>query len=294
MEPGVRGGVTGAPAIRDRLEAQSYRERSVHPRLAPYASCVWVQHVPAGSEPYRHRTVPNGVAEIACRVGSEVPLVIGPRRFHAVGTLDPGSAVVGIRFRPGAAPSILGVPAPELVDREIELDRLWGRRAFELAERLGDASTSDEAMARLETMVGERASPATEPDPLVVEVVDRLQPWRGAGAAAASLFISERQLRRRCVTAVGLGPKALHRILRFQGFLALVNADGGTRRPLAELAARSGYADQAHLSRECSNLSGLTPRAFVRELAMNCSPTHDHRASFAHAGLALLRATAPV
>jgi hypothetical protein len=49
----------------------------------------------------------------------------------------------------------------------------------------------------------------------------------------------------------------LHRVLRFRRFLA---AAGRTERPdLAALAVTTGYADQAHLTRECNELAGTTP-----------------------------------
>jgi hypothetical protein len=50
----------------------------------------------------------------------------------------------------------------------------------------------------------------------------------------ASLYISETQLRRRCRTAVGLASKARHRMLRFQGFLALVQQAIAQRRAPAD------------------------------------------------------------
>ncbi len=80
-------------------------------------------------------------------------------------------------------------------------------------------------------------------------------------ALAEELGVSERQLHRRCVTALGYGPKTLERILRFQRFqtLALKGAHVG----LAELALLAGYVDQSHLTRECGRLTGQTPRRFL-------------------------------
>jgi AraC-like DNA-binding protein len=90
-------------------------------------------------------------------------------------------------------------------------------------------------------------------------------PWRTdvVGSLTSSLYISDRQLRRRCQAAVGLAPKALHRMLRFQGFLALtqdVLARGRapTDDGVAVLAAEAGYADQPHLTRGCLRLTGRT------------------------------------
>jgi AraC-like DNA-binding protein len=38
--------------------------------------------------------------------------------------------------------------------------------------------------------------------------------------------------------------------------------------PLAELALRLGYADQAHMTRELKALAGITPREVAREAAV--------------------------
>jgi len=84
-------------------------------------------------------------------------------------------------------------------------------------------------------------------------------------ALADRLDLSDRTLRRRCERAFGYGPKTLARILRFQRFLRLLRRASEPR--LAELAATSGYADQAHLTREVRSLGGLTPRRLKSELS---------------------------
>jgi AraC-like DNA-binding protein len=40
------------------------------------------------------------------------------------------------------------------------------------------------------------------------------------------------------------------------------------RAPLAELALRMGYADQAHMSRELKALTGFTPTELIRPPAL--------------------------
>src|SRR4029450_6397529 len=101
-----------------------------------------------------------------------------------------------------------------------------------------------------------------EPDPLVQAAVAALHdPQARVAELGDELGVSERQLRRRCQHAVGYGPKTLHRVLRFRRFLDEMS----TGRPavgtgdLADLATRTGYADQAHLTRECQALAGMTP-----------------------------------
>jgi AraC-like DNA-binding protein len=188
-------------------------------------------------------------------------------------------------LRAGVAPSILGVPASELVDLQVEADRVWGSEAATLAGRLAEARSLDGAARVLEQELGRRATEARAADPLVTAAIGRLQPWRRDDVSAwtSELFISQRQLRRRFVAALGFGPKTLQRILRFQGFLALSGLGRGHSGRLASLAHAAGYADQAHLTRDCSELTGLTPRTFLDETWRSCGASHDHEAS--HAGL---------
>ena len=82
-----------------------------------------------------------------------------------------------------------------------------------------------------------------------------------------------------------LQPKVLQRALRFQGFLALAQAGAtATGRRGADgtagLAVDAGYADQAHLSRECLRLTGLTPRRLLGGSIERCACGHDHSASY--------------
>ncbi|MEV4057134.1 helix-turn-helix domain-containing protein, partial [Amycolatopsis sp. NPDC049688] len=97
--------------------------------------------------------------------------------------------------------------------------------------------------------IGEAAA-LVRPDAEAVRVED----------PAASVAVSERRLRRRFVQAVGYGPATYLRVSRFQRAVALAPRTPG----LAALAAAAGYADQAHLSRDCRALTGLTPRAYFR------------------------------
>ena len=263
------------------MDGQTYKERRPAPELADRLSCVWVQEVPAGAEPYAHRTVPNGGVELFCRVG-ELPVLVGPQTGPMTEVLAPGTTVVGVRFKPGAAPSVLGMPATELVDIALGADAIWGDAAIALGERIAAAATPHDAAAALEREILARAIEAERPDPVAAEAVLHLHPWRVSEVTSLTdaLYISERQLRRRCLAAIGLPPKALHRMLRFQGFLALAGQREHPSAELALLAAEAGYADQPHLTRESIRLAGVTPRALLRESELNCGPAHDHAASY--------------
>jgi AraC-like DNA-binding protein len=274
---------------------QSYRERLPAPELASHVATVWTLEVASDGAAYEHRTVPNGSVEVSYELGTEVLRVSGPQRVPTVTRVPPGTSIIGMRLRSGLAEPILGVPASELVELHVELDRLWSPGAATLGERLAEAGSPRRAARLLEREVTRRLASAPAPDPLVVAAVARLQPWlpSSVGERTAGLYVSPRQLRRRFVAALGYGPKTFQRILRFQGFLALAQGQRDSRVGLARLAQRSGYADQAHLTRECRVLAGLTPRAFLEEMWASCGPNHDHEASFARLRRALVAPESP-
>jgi AraC-like DNA-binding protein len=263
---------------------QRYVERAPAAGLADVVSAVWVQLVGPDAPAVRHRNLPHGGAEVVCAVGG-IPHVVGPLTGPRVEVLAPGTTVVGMRLRPGAAGALLGVPPSELVDLAVPADALWGPAAAALGAQVATGGSPAAALAALQHVMAARRLAGTDPDPLVAEVVRRLMPgWTSSVAMLPGfLAVSERHLRRRCHDEVGLGPKALHRTLRFQGFLAraqLVLAGGHAPDGLAALAVQAGYSDQAHLTRECVRLTGATPRAFLAETTETCGCGHDHAASY--------------
>jgi AraC-like DNA-binding protein len=179
-------------------------------------------------------------------------LVAGPDT-HAT-TIDDASSFVGVRFRPAAAPGLLGVSSDALLDARVDLAELWGHAARELCERLLDQPS--EAAQILEHALCERLAAAAEPDRVVTALVHELA-VSGASLSAASAAhdVSPRTLRRRCTTALGYGPKTLERILRFRRALRLLR----DHQPLVDAASLAGYADQAHLTNEAQRLAGTTP-----------------------------------
>ena len=177
-------------------------------------------------------------------------LVAGPDTRPYVPEGPPRSWA-GVRFFPGTAPALFGVPAHELRDLRVDLADLWPaarvRRLRERVEAAPDPATALEGIAL------DRAAWTTAPDPLLHRLVQRLDEGRPVSATAAELGIGTRTLHRRCLGAFGYGPKTLARILRLQRALAL--ARSGT--PYAETAVRAGYADQPHLAREVRELTGM-------------------------------------
>lgn len=236
------------------MNAAAYGEYAGDRRYAGRVACVWAQR--AGAVPYVQRVVPDGCVDVLL-IGAEAQ-VAGPDTRAMPARVEPGRPITGVRFRPGQAPGVLGVPLEALRDRRVPLAELWGADAARVSDTVAAAvqetGPGPEAARALEALVLARADGPD--DPAAAATGRALCPpdggWPRVADVAAGLGLSERQLRRRCMTGFGYGPKTVQRVIRFQRALRAARASGGD---LAAIAYRCGYADQAHLSREVRALA---------------------------------------
>jgi AraC-like DNA-binding protein len=221
----------------------SYRERAT----AVPGAVLW--RSVAGADPGPTLILPDGCLDLLWD-GRRL-FIAGPDTIaHRYQAAQPGDRCWALRFGGGLGPALLGLPADSLTDRLVDLDDLWPAAAV---RRLTEQVADDPAAALSQWLLGQvQRSPA---DPLGARVVA----MAGAGASVATMAdrtgLSVRQLHRRCLPLFGYGPRHLGRVLRLQRALAR----GRAGQPLAEVAAGTGYFDQAHLSREVRALAGTTP-----------------------------------
>ena len=163
---------------------------------------------------------------------------------------------IGVRFKPAMARVLIDIPPTECRDRVIRASEIdVGFAALE--DRLSHCRTAEAALATLRKFVEQRLAGATPDVPARVREAVSLLRGGSVRATAQCLGTTVRSLHRDLVQWSGLAPKALGRILRMQRALAAIRADAA---PLADIAARLAYADQAHMTRELKALSGYTPR----------------------------------
>jgi AraC-like DNA-binding protein len=242
----------------DAWLAPRYAEWQAPVALRGQVACLWVSVVPDTGAPVPSLILPDACSDLIWEqgVGS---YVAGPDTGPVRTPARPGAVVVGVRFRPAAGGQVLGVPLSELRDQRVSLEDLPVDAAGDLSPALSPAL----AAARLLDTAG-RLVADSAPDHAVKAAVGLLRdPAARTEEVAAHVGLSERQFRRRAHAAVGYGPKTLQRVLRFQRLVRLIDAAAGPV-DLAGAAARLGYADQPHLTRDCAALSGLTPVALAQ------------------------------
>ncbi len=237
-----------------------YTEWPAPPALRDAVACLWAQVTTDADR--SGLVLPDGCTDLIWEQGRGA-FVAGPDTGPVPTTMIAGTVMLGIRFRPSAGGPTLGIPLSELRDQRVDLADLRPSDARRLSAMLDPDTAAARALEVTAALVADCA-----PDPAVTQAARLLRdPQACAEDVAAGIGLSMRQLRRRCHAAVGYGPKTLQRVLRFRRFVSRIDAspDGPDRLDLAAIAAEAGYADQAHLTRECGKLSGLTPAALARQ-----------------------------
>jgi AraC-like DNA-binding protein len=237
-----------------------YREQQPPAGLLPSVACLWARVVGPGAGAVA-AVLPDACVDLIWEQGRGV-FVAGPDTGPAPSVSPAGTVLAGLRFAPGAAGPALGLPMSELLDLRVDAADLGTGPGVALARALPGSLAPAQALAVL-TRIAASMTGEGPADPLAAGAARLLRrPGARAEGIAARLEVSERQLRRRCQAAVGYGPATLRRVLRFRQFVSWADA-GAPGGDLATAATELGYADQAHLTRECVRLAGQTPAALV-------------------------------
>lgn len=182
-------------------------------------------------------------------------LYAGPVVIESFG----GACCVQVNFTPLGARRFFGLPMSALTDRMVALDDVLGHEGTALRERLGNARDWSARFAIVETFVAARLTEARETQAEIAWAYDRIIVSGGrvrVSLLADRLDWSRKHLSAKFSNAIGVGPKTLSRIVRFNRALGLSRRD---KSDWADIAANCGYADQAHLVREFRDLAGETP-----------------------------------
>jgi AraC-like DNA-binding protein len=171
---------------------------------------------------------------------------------------------VQIDLSPVGAHLLFRLPMHELAHNVVTLEDLFGRDGMHLHEALASADTYQERFDRLDDFFLARLDDALSPVPSITRALGRLRATRGSvpvGALAAEVGCSRRYLTAGFREHVGVAPKLLGRILRFQHAIQLMDV---RQLGWAEISQTCGYYDQAHLIRDFNQFAGCAPVEFAR------------------------------
>ncbi len=186
--------------------------------------------------------------------------ISGPRTGPLDIKLKASGRILIVQLRPAGAIHALGVHMSLLADTYEPLEAVIGS----LSQRIGDCLLSEatdidcvhEIENWLLTRLASHHNPCAVTDAAVQEL-DRHAGQIGVAELANHVNRSRRQLGRIVRQRVGIPPKLLARITRFHHAVQISRAC--PLFPWAKIACDAGYSDQAHMSREFSELGGIRP-----------------------------------
>lgn len=263
------------------LDAVRFRQIPPIAPLQAVVECLWTLEsdgAPAGEiEP----VLPDGCPELVIHFGDrferlspdgtverQSDLLFAGQLTGQIALRPTGAvATLGIRFRPGSAAAILHLPQFALVGTTLGVDVLDRNLYRGLSAIREMAASLDEATIAVQRYLCGRLD-RDWIDPRVLEavtIVQRRGGQIGIEVLAGRVGTTRRHLERRFDSLVGISPKRLARIVRFQRALRMLSA----RPEMPDLhspavsgvatALECGYADQPHFIRDFTELAGCAP-----------------------------------
>jgi AraC-like DNA-binding protein len=233
-----------------------------------------------GVPPLTHRGLPSPYLTLILTIDDPLVVTAHPDRRQSPGRYDTllgglhlspaliahGGRQSGVQVsvHPLACRALFGLPAGELAGLDLDLaDVLGPRPADELRGRLRATATWPDRFAAVDAALLALSREA-DVHPDITHVYRRLLTGHGrvpVGTLAAEVGWSARYLTGRFRVETGLGLKEAARVMRFDR--ARRRLAPGVR--LADLAAETGYYDQAHLAREFRALAGCSPSQWLAD-----------------------------
>jgi AraC-like DNA-binding protein len=269
-----------------------YQEYYPNPPLNRFVECFWTLEGATGTqiaEP--DRVLPDGCAEVILNFGDRfvahdghtrhtqpfqflVGQITKPMLISPTGQVE----LIGIRFHPGGTAPFFHVPMEQVTNQAVELKLLSQPIARSIAERVEHLATLPQKIFELERILT-HAINMDNCDLALLSLANHIVLSGGVVSVddlADSAGVSNRQLERRFLREIGVGPKVLCRILRFQQVFRVVESEP----TWATVAVDCGYYDQAHLIRDFRQFADQTPVAlFDSQSALTEAFTRKNRTS---------------
>lgn len=190
----------------------------------------------------------------------------GMQNEYIVIEAAPGS-MMGAHFHPGGAWPFFGAPLSEFCDNVVELDCVLGDAAsISLRDRLLAASAPQAKLELLEQALLALGRDRLVPDHAAHHAVQQMLslPMRLLiRDLAAKVGISQKHLIHLFDQRIGMKPKQLDRVMRFQRVINTLAATKPREVDWVAVALNCGYYDQSHFINDFQAFSGMTPSAYL-------------------------------
>jgi AraC-like DNA-binding protein len=232
--------------------------------LRPFIDFHWIVRWDLiAQQPHEQKILPHPNVNLAFEESGSA--VFGVDRKLFTRRIAGRGKALGVRFTPGGFRPFWNAPVSRLTDRTIPAAEVFGDAAAAAQEAIMNAPDDAAMVAHAEeflTRVLPERDPAAESVAEMVPLISADPSLARVDQLAAASDLSVRGLQRLFAEYVGVGPKWVMRRARLHE--AAERADRGAVVGWAELAADLGYADQAHLTREFTEMIGVPPARYAQ------------------------------
>jgi len=258
-----------APLIETSHPDASYCYREYQPSvsLSPYVAAYWTLDVQSSVRTPQHRILPDGCVDIIfdlrSRFASECAFVAGVMTAPDAFFMTEDHALFGVRFYSETVRLFTRYPVSEFRNAQVFLHEIWGRDGAEFGERIMTAADTIRRIEQMEAYLSNRLNRAdiSHDEPILLQSLRYLYDEKGmlsVRSLADKLHYSERTVRRAFQKELGIGPKEMTDIIRFQYLLRELLHARSNRYP--DIAAKYGFSDQSHFIHTFKRFYGATPQ----------------------------------
>jgi AraC-like DNA-binding protein len=247
--------------------------------LSQFVENFWFVKCPR-EECTREKILPDGAIELMINLGSPHKVfesenstnfslckrawLSGPKSKFIVIDETGGYNLIGIRFKKGGAYPFFDFPMKEVEASVIELDLIWGSFVNEIIEKMSGTEDPRVRFELLEHIILSRIRNIDDRTHAMIQyslsLLENNPEEVRINELVNRIGISHKHFLRKYESMVGLGPKVILRINRFQKTICLL--ENSRKMPWAHLAYECNYYDQAHFIREFKSFSGMNPRTY--------------------------------
>lgn len=263
-----------------------YKKYTPSRALQPYVMCYYIwEHNEHLAEAIQVQTPPTGLGGIVFNYGDSyqvlndkkewerLPYSFVAGQFTKNYSLRLGGKIgmIGIVFLPAGLSHLLGTPMSAFTEQRYDLNLVLGKEAALLEHQILESNTALQKIAAIEKFLQQKLGKINIKIDVVDHAISAIIEHKGIlsiNQLSDDLCISPRQFRRRFTEKVGISPKLLSRIKRFN-YISKLSADAPAK--WTDMVHKGGYYDQAHFIRDFCTFSGKSPSDFVnysRSLAM--------------------------
>ena len=248
-----------------------YNEISSTPEIAHLAFCFFEFSIESkSSAPIPHEVFPDGCISLLYRRNKRLNLNLllikglSLETFHT--EVFTGDIHWGVKFSPAACAKILRCDPKDVLTQPVFDEKILPHLTFDLLDKLNKCKDFGESITVFEELLKNLKIKKNEVDDKITNAIKLIEKHKGEAKiseVADYVDLSTRQLERRFRNNTGVTPKQFSRVCRLRATaINLIENDMNW----ANRAAEMGFADQAHLTKEISSMTGRSPKSFEKKI----------------------------